>query len=179
MLLITHGMMMEHGHFGFFCLMPCILLLVFANWVLEGVKVALTCVSKEKFYVCNLCLFPSTASRTTLLLLLNNPNGFRNPKPFQQQYSGFLCALRNAASCSFSEAEAIHRKALISSTSQNPSGQYEKMSYSNESCERVCAEPVSPGFVTRGWKQESHVFKKPDSNSWSFLIINPSFLCHL
>jgi len=54
------------------------------------------------------------ALRAALSLLLNNPNGFKTPKPFQQQYSSFLQVLGKAGNCSFLEAEAIHRKALIS-----------------------------------------------------------------
>lgn len=109
----------------------------FYSWFLliefwRGVKVALTStVSRRRnpasawgavivsgpFALTFLLSFPLALS-----LLLNNPNVSKNPKPFQKQYPGFLRVLGKAGSCGLSEAEAIHRKALISSSSPNPSG---------------------------------------------------------
>lgn len=55
----------------------------------------------------DLCLVPLPALRAALSLLLNNPDGFKNIKLFQEQYSGFLRVLGKAGNYSFFEAEAI------------------------------------------------------------------------
>lgn len=106
--------------------MPFILLLVFAHGVLGGIKVALTSSLSPRRNpasawggLCGLCLVPLPALGAALSLLLNNPKGCKNPKPFLDQYSAFPHVLGKAGNCGLFQTEAIHRKARISPSSQN------------------------------------------------------------
>lgn len=107
------------------------------------------------------------------------------PRPFQQKTSSFLHVLWNAGNCCCFEAEAIRRKAMISSaefpkprwTLWVNTGKWDTQMKALNAFALSLQVLVKLSFVTMDWKQESHVFKKSDSHSRSFLITNHSFLC--